>query len=227
MNVTEAIVGRQSTRAFQKDTPVTQETLARVFEIASRAPSGSNIQPWKVWVVTGARKSALSEACLNKHFANVEPKREYNYYPVTWRSPYIERRRACGWGLYETLGIQKGEKDKMSLQHARNYSFFDAPVGVFFTIDRDMELGSWLDTGMFIQSVMLAAREFGLETCPQAAFCNYYDVVTEHLGVPDEQMLVCGMSIGYPKRNASVNTFRTARLDVSEFVTFIDQDEWS
>ncbi len=224
MKVTEAIVGRQSTRAFLKDKPVARETLMRIFEIASRAPSGSNIQPWKVWVVTGARKNALSKACLDKHFANEEPKREYNYYPVTWRSPYIERRRACGWGLYETLGIQKGEKDKMSLQHALNYTFFDAPVGLFFTIDRDMEIGSWLDTGMFIQSLMLAAREFGLETCPQAAFCNFHEVVTEQLGVPKEQMLICGMSIGYPERNATANLFRTTRLDVSEFVTFVDQD---
>ena len=163
----------------------------------------SNIQPWKVWVVTGKKKERLSDALLALHMSGEEGKREYNYYPVKWREPYIGRRRECGWGLYSMLGIEKGDKERMLHQHGRNYAFFDAPMGLFFTMDRDMELGSWLDTGMFIQSVMLAARGAGLETCPQAAFCNYHETVTEHLGVPADQQLVCedGDRLSRPERH--------------------------
>ncbi len=222
MNIEEAIVGRQSTRAFLADKPVPREIIEEVLAIAGRAPSGSNIQPWKVYVVTGRRKAAITAACLARHDAGEQPNREYNYYPVNWRSPYIDRRRECGWGLYRTLGIDKGDKSRMHAQHARNYAFFDAPVGLFITLERDMEIGSWLDTGMFVQSIMLAARSFGLATCPQAAFCNYFDTVMEHIGAPAEEMLVCGMSLGYPDPDAIANTFRTSRLDVDQFATFIE-----
>jgi nitroreductase len=221
MNIEDAIVGRQSIRAFLADKPVPRDIIEKVLEIAGRAPSGSNIQPWKVYVITGERKAALTKACLARHDAGEQPKREYNYYPVNWRAPYIDRRRECGWGLYQTLGIEKGDKARMHHQHGRNYEFFDAPVGVFFTLERDMEIGSWLDTGMFIQSVMIAARAFGLETCPQAAFCNFFDTVMDHIGAPAEEMLVCGMSLGYPEPEAVANTFRTTRLPVSAFTTFV------
>ena len=220
MTVEEAIVGRQSIRAFDPNRPVPQATIEKILEIAGRAPSGSNIQPWKVWVATDAARDAIVKACLDRHMTGSEGKREYNYYPVTWREPYIGRRRETGWGLYSLLGIGKSDKDAMKIQHGRNYEFFDAPVGLFFTIDRDMELGSWLDCGMFIQSVMLAARGEGLETCPQAAFCNFHDTVTALLGVPDEQMLICGMSLGYAVEGAKVNTFRTTREPISTFTTF-------
>lgn len=223
MSVEEAIVGRQSIREFIPDKPVEKETIEKVLTIAGRAPSGSNIQPWNVWVATGDARNAIAEACYARHMASDEGKREYNYYPVKWREPYIGRRRETGWGLYGLLGIEKGDKEQMKLQHGRNYLFFDAPVGLFFTIDRDMELGSWLDCGMFIQSVMVAARGEGLETCPQAAFCNFHDTVTKLLGVPDEQMLICGMSLGYPVPGSKVNTFRTSRIGVEEFTTFVDK----
>ncbi len=222
LSVEEAIVGRQSTRAFLAEKPVPREVILDVLEVAGRAPSGSNIQPWKVWIVTGEKKRALTKALLERHFAGDPGKREYNYYPVNWREPYIGRRRECGWGLYSTLGIEKGDKERMAHQHGRNYEFFDAPMGLFFTLDRDMELGSWLDTGMFIQSVMLAARGRGLETCPQAAFCNYHETVTSHLGVPADQQLVCGMAIGYPDVGAVVNTFRTTRVDPETFTVFVE-----
>lgn len=221
ISVEEAIVGRQSTRAFLGDKPVERDVILKVMETAGRAASGSNIQPWKVWVVAGETKEKLSKALLERHYAGDPGKREYNYYPVEWREPYIGRRRACGWGLYSTIGIQKGDKERMLEQHGKNYEFFGAPVGVFFTIDRDMELGSWIDTGMFIQSVMLAARGYGLETCPQAAFCNYHDTVTEHVGIPQEQQLVCGMALGYPDVGAVVNSFRTEREDPATFTTFV------
>lgn len=222
ISVEEAIVGRQSVRGYLEDKPVPRELITKLLEIAGRAPSGSNIQPWKVWVISGAKKEALSNALLERHLSGDAGKREYNYYPVEWREPYIGRRRECGWGLYSTLGIEKGDKDKMLRQHGRNYEFFGAPVGLFFTLDRDMELGSWLDTGMFIQSVMLAARGLGLETCPQAAFCNFFDTVTEHVGIPDNQQLVCGMALGFPDHNAVINTFRTTRIDPETFATFVE-----
>lgn len=222
MSVEEAIVGRQSIRAFQADRPVPRETIEKLLEIAGRAPSGSNIQPWKVWVVTGAARDAIAEACHARHMAGDQGEREYNYYPVKWREPYLGRRRETGWGLYGLLGIEKGDREAMKLQHGRNFLFFDAPVGLFFTIERDLELGSWLDCGMFIQSVMLAARGEGLETCPQAAFCNYHDTVTALLGVPDDQQLICGMSLGYAVPEAKVNRFRTSRIPVAEFTSFVE-----
>ena len=222
ISVEEAIVGRQSTRAFIEDKPVPRALILKLLEIAGRSPSGSNIQPWKVFVVTGAKKEALSAALLARHMSGDQGKRNYNYYPVDWREPYLGRRRECGWGLYSTLGIEKGDKEKMLRQHGRNYEFFGAPAGLFFTLDRDMELGSWLDTGMFVQSVMLAARGLGLETCPQAAFCNYFDTVTEHIGIPDDQELVCGMALGFPDKDATVNSFRTTRIDPETFTTFVE-----
>ncbi|MEN2495212.1 MAG: Chloronitrobenzene nitroreductase [Hyphomicrobiaceae bacterium hypho_1] len=221
MNIKEAIVGRQSVRAFLPKKEVPREIIEKILEIAGRAPSGCNIQPWKVYVITGEKKIALSKACLAHHDAGDPPKREYNYYPKTWSSPYIERRRECGWGLYANLNISKDDKELMHVQHGRNYLFFDAPVGLFITLDRDLELGSWLDTGMFIQSIMLAARQFGLETCPQAAFCNYFETVIEHIGAPMKEILVIGMSMGYPDPNSCVNNYRTSRISVNEFTTFI------
>jgi len=223
MSVEEAIVGRQSIREFIADKPVARETIEKILAIAARAPSGSNIQPWKVWVTTGRMRAAITEACHARHMAGDQGEREYNYYPVEWREPYLGRRRETGWGLYGLLGIGKGDREAMKLQHGRNFLLFDAPVGLFFTIERDMELGSWLDTGMFIQSVMLAARGEGLETCPQAAFCNYHDTVTGLLGVPPEQQLICGMSLGYAVPGSKVNTFRTPRIPVESFTTFLDE----
>lgn len=222
ISIEEAIAGRQSTRAYLEDKQVPRELILKVLEVASRAPSGSNIQPWKVWVITGKKKAALTRELLELHRAGDPGTHNYNYYPVEWREPYIGRRRECGWGLYSVLGIEKGDKDKMMSQHGRNYEFFGAPVGLFFTLDQDMELGSWLDTGMFVQSVMLAARGFGLETCPQAAFGKFHLNVAKHIGMPDDQRLVCGMSLGFPARDAIVNTFRTTRVDAEGFTTFVE-----
>jgi len=222
ISIEEAIVGRQSTRAFIEDKPVSRALVLKMLEIAGRAPSGSNIQPWKVYVTTGARKEALSKELLEQHMSGDPGERNYNYYPVKWREPYIGRRRECGWGLYSALGIEKGNKDKMLRQHGRNYEFFGAPVGLFFTIDTDMELGSWIDTGMFVQSVMLAARGLGLETCPQAAFCNFHETVAKHLGLPGDQKLVCGMALGFPDTTAKVNSFRTTRIAPETFTTFVE-----
>ncbi len=221
MTVAQAITGRQSIRAYL-DKPVPRETIARILEIAGRAPSGSNIQPWKVHVLTGAARDRLAEDLTARHAGGDEGEREYNYYPVTWREPYLARRRACGWGLYGILGLTRDDKAGMAAQHRQNFSFFGAPVGLIFTIDRDMELGSWLDTGMFIQSVMIAARGEGLETCPQAAFCQYHDAIRQHLRLGQDQIVVCGMALGFAEPAARINTFRTERERLEAFVTWVE-----
>ncbi len=220
MTVEEAIVGRQSIRGYL-DKPVPRAVLERVLTTGGRAPSGSNIQPWRVYVLEGVVKDELCADLVARQLAGDDGKRDYNYYPVKWRDPYLARRRQTGWGLYGLLGIGREDKSRMAEQHRQNFTFFGAPVGLIFTIDRDMELGSWLDTGMFIQSVMIAARGEGLETCPQAAFCQYHDVIQKRLGIPADQQLVCGMAVGYGDPRAKINAFRTERIPLSEFVTWV------
>jgi nitroreductase len=221
LTVEDAIRGRQSIRAYLK-TPVPRDLIGRILITAGRAPSGTNIQPWKAYVVDGAVRDQLAAEMCAAYDTAPEPERPYNYYPVKWRDPYITRRRACGWGLYGTLGITRDDKEGMRLQRRQNYEFFGAPTGIFFTIDKDMEVGSWLDTGMFIQSVMIAARQFGLETCPQAALANYHELLRKRLSIPDVEQVICGLAIGYPDPDAKVNTFRTEREPLDVFVKFVD-----
>lgn len=224
MTIEDAIRGRKSTRAFLKK-PVPRELIARILETAGRSPSGSNIQPWKVWVLDGEAREQLVRDLLERYDTSGEGKREYNYYPVNWREPYLARRRACGWGLYSTMGITREDKKGMHAQRRQNYEFFGAPVGLMFSIDRDMEIGSWLDCGMFLQSIMVAARQFGLETCPQAAFCSFHEVIQKRIGIPQSEMLVCGMALGYPDTSAKVNTFTTEREPLETYVRWVDKLE--
>jgi nitroreductase len=222
MSVEEAVAGRRSIRAFLP-TPVPRALIERVLRIAGRAPSGTNVQPWRVWVLQGAVRDEIVREAVARYDRGETEKREYNYYPVKWREPYLARRRACGWGLYGTLGIGRADKDKMHAQHARNYCFFDAPVGLIFSIDRDLERGSWLDYGMFLEAIMVAARGFGLETCPQAAWLSFHDLLQRRLGIPPEQAVVCGMALGYADPDAKVNTFTPDRMAVAEFTTFVEE----
>jgi nitroreductase len=219
MSVEEAITGRRSIRAFLP-TPVPRATIEAILETARWAPSGSNIQPWKVRVLLGDALVAIKAELAARHAAGDDGAAEYQYYPRRWREPYLGRRRATGWGLYGLLGIGRGDRDRMRAQTGRNFVFFDAPVGLVFTIDRDLELGSWLDYGMFIQSVMLAARGHGLETCSQAALCSYHGVLAERLAVPPAEMIVCAMAVGRPDPAAPANRLRTGRMALSDFVTF-------
>lgn len=221
MTVEEAIAGRRSIRAFLPK-PVPRDLIERILKTAGRAPSGTNVQPWRVWVLAGAVRDEIVRDIKGRYDHGESGKREYEYYPVKWREPYLARRRACGWGLYGTLGIGREDKARMHAQHARNYAFFDAPVGLIFSIDRDLERGSWLDYGMFLQSIMVAARQFGLETCPQAAWLNYCEVLQRRIGIPPEQTVLCGMALGYPNPAEKVNTFTPDRMPLSEFVTFVD-----
>jgi nitroreductase len=220
MTVEDAITGRRSIRAYL-DQPVPRATLEKIFRIAARAPSGSNIQPWKVLVLEGAAKDRLCAAVSALHAKQAPQEPGYQYYPQAWRDPYLSRRRACGFGLYKTLGIGRDDKARAYEQTGQNFTFFGAPVGLMFTIDRDMEQGSWLDYGMFVQSVMIAARAEGLETCPQAAWVYQAPTVERVLGIPADQMVVCGMALGYADPHAIVNTFRTDRMELDEFVTFV------
>jgi nitroreductase len=220
----EALVSRRSVRAFLP-APVPRADIEAILDVASRAPSGTNMQPWKVYVLTGASLAALSDklvAAFDDPDRDTHHQAERRYYPGTWQAPYIDRRRKVGWDMYGLLGIGKGDKARMHEQHAQNYRFFGAPVGLMFTIDRSLELGSWLDYGMFLQSVMVAARARGLDTCPQAAFTPFHRVIAEHLRMPAEEQLVCGMSLGWADPDAVVNELRTQREPVAGFATFVE-----
>ena len=222
--VDAAITSRRSVRAFLPD-PVPRETIERILEVAARAPSGTNTQPWQVVVLTGEAQSALTQkimAAYDDPAQRATHTDEYAYYPTEWRSPYIDRRRKVGWDLYGLLGIGKADKAAMHAQHGRNYAFFDAPVGLIFTIDRVLQQGSWLDYGMFLQSVMVAARGRGLDTCPQQAFAQYHRIIEEQLQVPPERMVVCGMSLGWADPAARVNALHTERAPVAEFARFLE-----
>jgi len=226
--VDAAITSRMSARAFTSQ-PVEKQLLTHLLEVACRAPSGTNTQPWKVYVLQGASRQHLVEQVCAAHDAvRADPAlggqyvEEYDYYPQKWVSPYIDRRRENGWGLYGLLGIGKGEKDQMHAQHQRNYRFFDAPVGLMFTLDRVMGRGSLVDYGMFLQSIMVAARGHGLSTCPQAAWNGFAKIILPHIGAGPDEMLVCGMALGYADEAATVNLFQTPRVAVQDFTTWLE-----
>ena len=222
--VDQAITTRRSIRAYLP-TPVPRQTIEEILAVASRAPSGTNTQPWKVYVLTGAARERLSARICAAHDDPAQRSQhaeEYAYYPTEWRSPYVDRRRKVGWDLYSLLGIAKTDKARMHSQHARNYTFFDAPVGLIFTIDRVMQQGSWLDYGMFLQSIMVAARGRGLDTCPQAAFTQFHRLISEELQLPSEEMVVCGMALGHADPKAIENTLVTEREPVAGFARFLE-----
>ena len=224
MAVDAAITSRRSRRAYLP-TPVPRQVVADILAVASRAPSGTNTQPWKVYVLTGTPKAELSRKIARAYDDPAERAShtdEYAYYPTEWRSPFLERRRKVGWDLYGLLGIVKGDKTRMHAQHARNYEFFGAPVGLIFTIDRVMQRGSWLDYGMFLQSIMVAARARGLDTCPQAAFMQFHRIICDHVGAPPSEQVVCGMSLGHADPAAVENTLVTEREPVDAFVRFLE-----
>ena len=226
--VDHAMTSRMSARAFTQQ-PVPRALIEEILQVASRAPSGTNTQPWKVYVLQGQSRDSLVEKVCAAHEAmshNPELAKnyqeQYDYYPAKWVSPFIDRRRENGWGLYGLLGIGKGDKDKMHLQHQRNFKFFDAPVGLMFTVDPVMGRGSMFDYGMFVQNIMLAARARGLHTCPQAAWNHFHSIILPHIGAGEGEMLVCGMALGYADESDKVNTFVTPRVPVSEFTHWVE-----
>ena len=226
--VDAAITSRMSTRGFLPK-PVPRETLEHLLALASRAPSGTNTQPWKVYVMQGASRDALVDKVCAAHDAlRADPslageyREAYDYYPEQWVTPYIDRRRENGWGLYGLLGITKGDKDKMHAQHQRNFRFFDAPVGLMFTVDKVMGRGSLVDYGMFLQSLMVAARGHELHTCPQAAWNGFAKIILPHIGAGEGEMLVCGMALGYADPEDKVNGFHTPREPVASFTHWLE-----
>ena len=226
-SVDTAILSRFSARAYLPQA-VDRQVLEEVLQVAARAPSGTNTQPWKVYVLQGAKRDELvAKTCAAHNAISANPAlaaeyaEVYDYYPEKWVSPYIDRRRECGFGLYGVLGIGKGDKDRMHAQHQQNFRFFDAPVGLIFTIDKVMGRGSLLDYGMFLQSVMLAARARGLHTCPQAAWNNFSKIILPHVGAGENEMVVCGMALGYADESALVNTFQTTRVNAQDFTHWV------
>lgn len=220
-SVDDAIASRRSVRGFLP-TPVPRSLVERILEVSARAPSGTNMQPWKVYVTAGEAKEKLTQEILACYDAGgPKEKRDWKYYPDEFFDPYLTRRRTVGWGLYNMLGIAKGDTEKMKAQRAENYRFFGAPVGMIFTIDDRLEIGSWLDYGMFMENIMVSARGHGLHTCPQAAFADYHKIIRKHLGIPENETVICGLSLGYEDKDAVANDLRTDRAPVSEFTSFI------
>ncbi len=222
--VDAAITSRRSVRAFLP-IPVARADIEAILQVAARAPSGTNTQPWKVHVLTGAAKERLSATILAA-YQDPEQARahteEYAYYPREWVSPFVERRRKVGWDLYALLGLTRDDKAGMAAQHGRNYRFFDAPVGLIFTIDRVMAQGSWLDYGMFLENIMIAARGRGLDTCPQAAFTQFHRIIAAELALPANEMVVCGMALGHADPDKVENTLVTEREPISSFARFLE-----
>jgi len=221
MKVADALRMRKSTRAFL-DKAVSVEKIQRILNVARFAPSGVNTQPWQVAVVTGNKKRQVTESLENAFRSGIKGKMDYQYYPQEWKEPYKGRRKACGLQLYTTLEITRQDKEKQINQWAANYRAFDAPVMLFFFMDPTMTTGSFLDYGMFLQSLMLASVEEGLAVCPQAALGEYPKIVKEILGYPEESILICGMALGYEDTEARVNSYRTPREDVDTFTQFFE-----
>ncbi|WP_278395990.1 nitroreductase, partial [Acinetobacter venetianus] len=226
-HVDDAITSRHSVRAFL-DTPVDVQTIKDILAVSSRAPSGTNTQPWKVYVVTGQKRAEMIDrVCAAQIELHQKPeladqyKETFAYYPETWISPFIDRRRENGWGLYGLLNIQKGEKEKMAAQQLRNFQLFDAPVALYFTVNKAMGIGSKMDISMMIQNVMVAAKARGLDTCPQAAWNHFHPIVLDVLNAPDDEELVCTIALGYADPDHIVNTFITPRLSVEDFTVFM------
>ena len=222
------IKSRRSMRAFSSQ-EVPQATVRALLETASYAPSGTNTQSWNVYVVHGKKRAQIVDAvtqAINAAAANPDTaalyKEAFPYYPKEWISPYIDRRRENGWSLYGLLDIKKGEKEKMHAQHLRNYCFFDAPVGLFFTVNKVMGEGAKMDIAMMMQNLMVAAHARGLATCPQAAWNHYHKVVLPIVGAGEDEELVCGMALGYADDSEVVNTFITPRVKAEDFTHFVD-----
>jgi nitroreductase len=219
--VDDAINTRQSVRAFLP-TPVERATVEALLKLAARSASGSNIQPWRVRVIAGNVRDRLVKAIFDAvERDGFEPyQREWNYYPVNWREPFLGRRRKIGWDMYSLLGVAKGDFEGTQRARMRNYEFFGAPVGMIFTLDEDLEIGSWLDLGIYLGSLMIAARGHGLHTCPQAAFADFHTIIRAQLGIPEKEIIICGMALGHIDPDAPVNRLETVRAPLADFATF-------
>jgi nitroreductase len=219
MNTIDALRQRKSVRAFL-DKDIEPEKIKAILTAASCTPSGANMQPWQVAVVTGTSKQKLQEKIENRFRSEENRKGDYQYYPLTWRHPYKRRRVNCGRQMYNALDIQRKEKQKRFEQWVANYRSFDAPVMLIFFLDASMQAGAFLDCGMFLQSIMLSAMEYGLSTCTQASLSEFPEIIKESLGYPQDATLVCGMALGYEDTDAAINNYRTPREAIESFTRF-------
>ena len=216
----DAIASRRSVRGFLPD-PVPMDLVRHILEVAARAPSGTNMQPWQGHVVVGAKRKELCDAVVDASLSDRGGhEREYKYYPDKFFEPYLTRRRTVGFGMYDLIGIRKGDTKRMMEQGARNFVFFDAPVGMIFTIDKRLEIGSWLDYGMYLENIMVLARQYGLHTCVQAAWPSYHTIIKRILDIPEGQTVLCGMALGYEDKSRPENALRTERADLDDYITF-------
>ena len=220
MTVSQALLNRKSVRAFL-DKDVEKEKIITILEAAKHAPSGVNMQPWNVYVVDRKRQSNIQDRVIKAFEKKEKSRMDYNYYPLLWNEPYKSRRKETGLLMYKTLGITKENKEQQIKQWKANYRAFDAPVVLYFFIDKSLEKGSYLDYGMFLQSILLMATQLGLGSCPQAALAEYPDIVREELNVDDDKLLLCGIALGYEDKNAAINSYKTSRIALEEFVTFM------
>ena len=218
----QALLTRRSVRAFLP-TPVARATVEELLLLAARSPSGTNIQPWKVRVVAGEARERLCGAILASldRDGQAAHKRDWNYYPVSWREPFLSRRRKIGWDLYGLLGIRKGDFEATERQRRRNFEFFGAPVGLIFTIDARLTAHSWLDLGLFVQNVMIAAKARGIDTCPQVSFARFHAIIASHLEMAAEEVTACGMSLGFANTAEPVNQLRMPRQGAQEFARMV------
>ncbi len=201
------------------DKPVPVETVREIIEISKRAPSGGNLQPWTVHVVMGDALTALVKDVTDKLAKGVRETPEYNVYPPELVDPYRTRRRIVGQQLYDLIGVPREDTPGKLKQLARNFRFFDAPVGIFFVLHRQMEVGQYADVGMFMENIMLLAREYGLDTCPQEAWARWPQTLKEHLSLTDDEILFCGMALGYRDEAAVINELVSEREEFDNFVT--------
>jgi nitroreductase len=220
MTVSQALATRLSVRDFLPD-PVPESVLRRILEKAARAPSGGNLQPWVVTILTGAPLAALVEkVAARQEEAPKGEAAEYPVYPEAITEPYISRRFKIGEDMYKLLGIPRDDRAARRLWFKSNFRFFDAPVGMFCFTDRQMGKAQFSDLGMFLQSIMLLLREEGFDSCPQEAWAMFAPTIYAHLGTPENLMLFCGMAIGKRNPAAAVNTLVSDRVAVDEFATF-------
>lgn len=216
MDVSEAVRRRRSTRAFL-DTPVDRETLAELLELAARAPSGGNVQPWRIYVITADTMPELHRFLEGRQ---MEPA-GYDIYPPALWEPYRTNRYQLGEAMYERLGIPREDKPARLAHLARNFRFFDAPVGIFCFVDRRMGPPQWADLGMFLQTFLLLATERGIDTCAQEAWATWSGAVAEFVGAPEEEMLFCGIAVGHADPAAPVNGLVSDRMPLEEWARFV------
>ncbi len=222
MKVSEAVLTRRSMRAFKPD-PVPRQIVEWIITTASRAASNGNLQPWKLHVAMGTARQRLSQAILAAIDAGEADTREYEVYPRAFTPEYDRRRKTVGKQLYTLLGVPRGDAAGMARQFRKNYEFFGAPVGMILCVDREMGDGQWIDCGIFLDQLMLLAREKGLHTCPQAAFSRYQRVVRRELGIPDEEVVICGLALGYADVGEVPNNLWTERVSLADFTRWHDR----